>query len=97
MTRITFTAEQAELFVSTEDPIEVCDPAGKILGTIHPPKLLEIIAECKRRAQSPGPWVTSAQVQETTRVLQETWDREGPFDQERLQEILREIRERRGA
>jgi hypothetical protein len=97
MTRITFTPEQARIFVSTEVPIEVCDPQGKVLGTIHPPKLLEVIAECKRRAKSAGPWVTGAQVQETLRVLQETWDKEGPFGKERALEILHDLRNQRGA
>jgi hypothetical protein len=97
MTRITFTPEQTDIFTTTEDPIEVCDPQGTVLGTIHPPRLLEIIAECKRRAKSPGPWYSSAQVRETLRILQDTWDKEGPFGKERLDEILQELRKKRAS
>ena len=96
MTRIVFTPEQAQVFMTTGDPIEVCDPQGTVLGTIHPPKMLEFIAECKRRARAPGPRYTSAQVQETLRVLKETWDKEGPFGKEKADEILQELRKRRG-
>jgi hypothetical protein len=53
------------------------------------PKLTpEMIAELKRRAASPGPWYTSAQVQARLRALQEEWDRTGGFDEAYLREFL---------
>jgi hypothetical protein len=97
MSRIIFTPEQAQIFVATKEPIEVCDPQGKVLGTIHPPKMLEYIAECKRRAKAAGPRVTGEQIQEMFRILQETWEREGPFGRDKAEEILQDIRKRRGA
>ena len=39
-----------------------------------------------------APWLTGEQVQETLRILEERWQREGPFDQVRMHELLQEIR-----
>jgi hypothetical protein len=75
----------------------VCDLQGKVLGTIQPPKMLDRIAELKRRAKAPGPFYTSAQVHETLKVLQDTWDKEGPFGKEKLDEILQRLRAARDA
>ena len=48
----------------------------------------EMIAELKRRAESPGPWYWGEQVQARLRALQEEWDRTGGFDEVYMREFL---------
>jgi hypothetical protein len=92
MDRIRLTPEQAEIVAGSIDPVELCDAQGNVLGRIIPPKLEAIIAESKRRAREPGPRYSSEQTREMLRTLEETWEREGPFDEQRAIQIVSELR-----
>jgi hypothetical protein len=92
MTQIVLTEEQMKVVRQSKTPVRVCDPQGICLGTVDPEITPEFIAEMKRRAAAPGPRYTGEQVQNHLRVLQEAWEREGPFDEVRMREILKEIR-----
>jgi hypothetical protein len=51
----------------------------------------EMIQELKRRAATPGPRYTGAQVQARLRALQEEWDRTGGFDLAHMQDVLKRL------
>jgi hypothetical protein len=51
----------------------------------------EMIQELKRRAATPGPRYTGAQVQARLRALQEEWDRTGGFDLAYMQDFLKRL------
>ena len=89
MTRLILTAEQARVVAGAIEPIQLCDPAGRALATIQPLVSAEELAEAKKRAASPGPWYTGAQVQARLRALQEEWDRTSGFDEAYLGAFLR--------
>ncbi|MCI0639470.1 MAG: hypothetical protein L0Y72_15710 [Gemmataceae bacterium] len=97
MFRIVLNAEQAKVLEIADEPVEICDAEGKAIGKFIPPKLAEYFAECKRRARMPGPRYTSQQVQETLRILEDTWKQEGPFGVERAMQIVEELRKKRDA
>jgi hypothetical protein len=72
MTRITVPDDLAHQIAGATDGIVLCDSAGKVLARI-PPSVSdeeqlrtawtkEEIAEAQRRAASPGPWRTTAEV-----------------------------------
>jgi hypothetical protein len=92
MSQIVLTEEQMKIVRQSKDPVKDCDPTGLILGTVDPEITPEFIAEMKRRAAKPGPRYTSEQVRNHLQPLQEAWDREGPFDQKRMMELLEQIR-----
>ena len=72
-------------------PVVVRDPDGKEWGRLEPRPTGEEIAELKRRAASPGPWYTGAQVQGRLQALQEEWDRSGGFDEAYALEFLKRL------
>lgn len=74
------------------NPVQVCDTNGNVLGEFDQEYSAEILAELKRRAKAPGRRFTSAQVTRHMQALAEIWEREGPFDQARLTEILEQLR-----
>jgi len=88
MQQIVLTEDQMKI-LSQASEVDVCDPTGKVLGTVVSP---EFIAEMKRRARAPGPRYSGEQVQGHLRALQEAWDREGPFDRNRMHQILNDIK-----
>ena len=51
----------------------------------------EMIQELKRRAATPGPRYTGAQVQARLRALQEEWERTGGFDLAHMQDVLKRL------
>jgi uncharacterized protein YmfQ (DUF2313 family) len=88
MPEVILTQEQAQIVVRALGPVTVRDTSGQILGHIEPELTAESIAELKRRAASPGPRYTGAQVQARLRALQEEWDRTGGFDETYMLEFL---------
>lgn len=93
MPDVILTDEQAKIVTGTFDTVTVRDPSGRVLGHIEPKLTPEQIAELKRRAASPGPWYTGAQVQARLRALQEEWDRTGGFDEAYMREYLKRLNE----
>jgi uncharacterized protein YmfQ (DUF2313 family) len=93
MQQIVLTKEQAEVISQAVDPVCVCDATGKVLGHIEPKLTPEKIQELKRRAASPGPWFTGAQVQARLQALQQEWDRTGGFDDAYMHEFLKRLDE----
>jgi hypothetical protein len=70
------------------DPVALHDASGTLVGHFEPELTPETIAELKRRARSPGPRYTGAQVQARLQALQEEWDRTGGFDETYMREFL---------
>jgi hypothetical protein len=91
MTELILSEEQAKLVASAAGPMRVRDAKGQVIGRLEPELTPEVIAELKRRAASPGPRFTGAQVQARLHALQEEWDRAGPFDEARMQVLLKEL------
>jgi hypothetical protein len=77
MQALTLTEEQAKIVAQAFGPVTVRDAQGNILGHIEPKMTPEMIAELKRRAASPGPRYSGAQVQARLQALQAEWDRIG--------------------
>jgi hypothetical protein len=93
MVQIKLTEEQARLVQhALVEPLQLCDPQGNVLRTVAPEYSKEFIAELKRRAAAPGPRYTGEQVRQHLQGLQEAWDKEGPFDETRMRELLAELR-----
>jgi hypothetical protein len=46
----------------------------------------------KRRASAPGPRYSGAHVQRMLQYLQGAWDKDGPFDEKRMRELINEFR-----
>jgi len=89
MVQVILTEDQARLVQQAMgERVQLCAPNGKVLRLIDPVFSPEEIAEAKKRAQSPGPWYSGAQVQARLRALQEEWDRTGGFDQAHTRELL---------
>jgi hypothetical protein len=80
--------EQADILAYALGPVNVRDPRGNVVGRIEPKLTPELIAEPRRRAKSPGPRYSGAQVQDRLRALQEEWDRLGGFDEIYKREFL---------
>ena len=88
MLKIILDEEQSRIIESALDPVEICDPTGKVLATIEPLPIREEIARAKRIAAEKGPCYSSAQRREAFEVLEKTWEAEGPFDADRAIEIV---------
>lgn len=98
MKRIQLTPEQFQVYsVADDDFVEVCGTDGKIVGRIVSAKTQEIVAECKRRSKLPGPRYSGEQVKQMLQTLEEKSQAEGVLSEERLREILAEIRRNREA
>jgi hypothetical protein len=93
MPEIILTEEQARIAAKAEGPVIVRAPDGAEVGCLEPLLTPAEIAELKRRAASPGPWFTGAQVRAHLQALQEEWDRTGGFDEAYMHEFLRRLRE----
>ena len=95
MTRIVLTEEQARIWKQSHEEVEMCDSTGTILKTLPPLCTEEEFLKAKAIAAKNRPRYSGKQVQETLRFLEDTWQREGPFGEQRLQELLQEWRQRR--
>src|SRR5205807_2498140 len=87
------TEEQAKIIAASSGPVAVRESGGPVLGHIEPKLTPEQIAELKRRAASPGPFFSGAQVQARLKALQEEWDRTGGFDETYMKEFLSRLDE----
>src|SRR5437868_5786550 len=91
MTQLILTEDQARVLRQTLEPLQLCDPQGNVLRTLEPTETEEIIAELKRRAASPGPRYTGAQVQDRLQTLEKEWNRTGGFDKAYLLGFLERL------
>jgi uncharacterized protein YmfQ (DUF2313 family) len=85
---VVLNEEQADIVAHALGPVNVRDPRGTVLGRIEPRLTPELIAELRRRARSPGPRYSGAQVQARLQALQAEWDRLGGFDEAYMREFL---------
>jgi hypothetical protein len=92
MAEIKLTEEQAAIYRQSDKPVKVRDTNGIVLGILDPGLTPEFIAEMKRRARAPGPRSTGQQVRRHLQALQQVWDTEGPFDEQRMMELLNQFR-----
>jgi hypothetical protein len=70
MTRITISHEQAKLINKAEDDIVLVDPSGNEIGLVSRPTFTrEDIEDALKRANSGGPWYTTAEVLAHLRAL----------------------------
>jgi hypothetical protein len=92
MTQINLTPEQADVYRQAKEPVQVTDGQGTIIATLPPPISPEFIAELKRRARESTRRYSSEQVTRHMKALAAIWKREGPFDKQRLSEVLEQIR-----
>ena len=94
MIKITISAEDAGKLESSLFDFQVCDPAGRVLATVKRDLTPEFVAELKRRAALPGPRYSGEQMREMLATLQSVWDRDGPFESDRLQGIMEELHQK---
>src|SRR2546426_1001951 len=92
MTQIILTEEQARIVARAQEPVQVCDPNGNILGCIEPEFTAEHIAEARRRLALHQPRYTSEQVTAHLNALQAEWERTGGFDESYLHSFLDRLR-----
>jgi hypothetical protein len=90
--QIILTADQTRVYHASTQPVAICDSEGKVLGTLLPAYSAEFIAELKRRARAGGKRFSSEQVTRHLQALAEIWNRDGPFDGERVLAVLKSIR-----
>ena len=88
MSELILNEEQSRIILQATGPVVVRDFSGREVARIEPRLTPEEITELKRRAASPGPWFTGAQVQSRLRALQEEWDRTGGFDEAYMRDFL---------
>ena len=96
MTQIVLNPDQVNLYHQAKEPVQVCDPQGKILGILPPDYSAEFIAELKRRAAAPGPWYSGDEVQAMFQFLEDAWSKEGGFDDARRKELMDEFEAQHG-
>lgn len=96
MTQIILTTDQAKLYHQAKEPVQICDTQGQVLGTLPPVFSAEFIADLKRRAASPGPWYSGEDLRAMFRLLENTWTKEGGFDDSRLKVIMDEFEAQHG-
>lgn len=92
MTQIILTPEQMRVYHAATAPVQICDTYGKVLASLTPDHSKAFIAMLKHRARMPGRRYTSGQVSGLLKRLDEAWAKEGPFDEKRLAEIVKEYR-----
>lgn len=91
MVQLILTEEQVRRVKLQGESVQLCDQQGNVICTIEPELTPEFIAELKRRAASPGPWFTGAQVQARLQALQAEWDRTGGFDTAHMRKFLAQL------
>jgi hypothetical protein len=93
MPELILTDAQTALIAKSGGRVTVRDTKGNLLGFLESPLTSEEIADLKRRAASPGPFFTAAQVQARLRALQQEWERLGGFDATHMRQFLAKLDE----
>ena len=81
MTQIVLNPDQVKLYHQATEPVQVCDPQGKVLGTLPPDYSAEFIAQLKRSAELRAADSPANKLRADMQALAEAWKREGPFDE----------------
>jgi hypothetical protein len=71
MTQIILNDEQARVFVTAGESVELRDESGRLLGLASRGPTEEELAEARRRLASDGPWFTTQQVLDHLRSLEQ--------------------------
>ncbi len=87
MNRIVLTDEQARLLNPLEQVV-ICDPKGRVVVEIPPAITPAELAQLRRAADCKGPFYSGEEVHQMLLTLEEAWQREGPFDEQRMREII---------
>lgn len=90
---ITLTEEQLRILQESGGQAGVVDAQGNAYTPIRLELTAEQIAEMKRRAASPGPWYTGAQVQARLKALEAEWERTGGFDEAYMRAFMQRLNE----
>ena len=90
MSRIVLTAEQAKA-LSPVEQVEICDPKGRVIARIPPEFTPEQWDRIQKSRADKGPGVSSEQIHQMLKALEEAWEREGPFDEARALEIAEQF------
>jgi hypothetical protein len=69
MPKIILTDDQVKQFTAAQQPIQLCDSQGHVLGIVPPIWNAEEVADAERRVGSEEPRSTTAQVLEKLRSL----------------------------
>jgi len=92
MVQLRLTEEQARLLrQGANQPVQLCGPAGEVLGWVEPQLTKEYVEQLKAKARSAGPWYSGEQVQRRLQALQAERDRIGDFDETHLRELLERL------
>lgn len=91
MTQIILNPDQVKLYHEAKEPVQICDPQGKVLGTLPPDYSAAFISELKRRAREPGRRYSSEQVTQYLKTLGDVRAREGTLTAERARGVLKEL------
>ncbi|MBI2805435.1 MAG: hypothetical protein HYX68_10705 [Planctomycetes bacterium] len=87
MTKIVLTPDQAKLYHQAREPVQICDSHGTVICTVPPVLSAEYIAELERRTAS-EPSYSGDEIQAMFRFLEESWSKEGAFDEQRMNQLL---------
>ena len=96
MTQIILTPDQAKVFHLAQEPVQVCDAQGHVIGILPPGVSAEFIAEQKRRAASAGPWYSGQDVQAMFQFLETERSKRGQLDNSQLNELLDQFEAQHG-
>jgi hypothetical protein len=89
MKEIILTDEQARQIAESKEPVELRDAAGTVLVKIDPFDATALAAHRKRKLSgTEEPGVPGEKIQEYLRLLQAEWDKNGPFDLAKADEIF---------
>lgn len=91
MPHITLTPEQARVWMSSNEAVEVRDETGNVLARMPTPSDLQILAGILARRETNQEYYPSADVQARLARLSEIREREG-MTLEKMHDLLRRMR-----
>jgi hypothetical protein len=93
MKHIVLTAEQAQVVLGADEPVEVRDPGGRIVAQLAPmsPADIDAVEQSRRHRGTGGPRVASAEVQAHLQRLAEIRQASG-LDEATMLDLLRRMR-----
>jgi hypothetical protein len=89
MKEIILTEEQARQIAESKEPVELRDVAGTVLVKVDPFDATALAAHRQRRqSELEEQGVPGDKVHEYLQLLQAEWDKNGPFDMAKADEIF---------